>query len=372
MISAELLDIADRLTDLHTRFQEECFPDIRKLMGVAADVQKAWSGSNIGYHANVYYAGLQPRPPGAQFSSEWGMEDHWPVRGTVGDWHEFSPDDVVAEIYRRVGNPDLTNIRAESSRIAAIVLRLKSDITSCLSIAISERQDIFLTRLRDKTEESTLHNPSEVLEAILPSGSFMSRDMLALSQGLRAAPHQQVVADVTALNLPSKSAMELSQIARQAGSHLSRLERKMLRANLVGTNVVIGHGRSPAWRDLKDFVKERLGLPHDEFNRVPIAGVTNVARLGQMLNGAAVALIVMTAEDETNDGKTQARMNVVHEVGLFQGRLGFDKAVIILEEGCEEFSNIQGLGQIRFPKSNISACFEQIREVLEREEMLAV
>ena len=148
------------------------------------------------------------------------------------------------------------------------------------------------------------------------------------------------------------------------------LECKMLRANLVGTNVVIGHGRSPAWKDLKDFVKERLGLPHDE--KVPIAGVTNVARLGQMLDRAAVALIVMTAEDETNDGKTQARMNVVHEVGLFQGRLGFDKAIIILEDGCEEFSNIQGLGQIRFPKSNISACFEQIREVLEREEMLAV
>jgi predicted nucleotide-binding protein len=43
-------------------------------------------------------------------------------------------------------------------------------------------------------------------------------------------------------------------------------------------------------------------------------------------------------------------MNVVHEAGLFQGRLGFERAIILLEEGCKSFSNIEGLGQIRFPK----------------------
>jgi predicted nucleotide-binding protein len=65
-------------------------------------------------------------------------------------------------------------------------------------------------------------------------------------------------------------------------------------------------------------------------------------------------------------------MNVVHEAGLFQGKLGFTKAIILLEDGCEEFSNIQGLGQIRFPKSNIAAAYEEIRRVLEREGILTV
>ena len=63
-------------------------------------------------------------------------------------------------------------------------------------------------------------------------------------------------------------------------------------------------------------------------------------------------------------------MNVIHEAGLFQGRLGFQRAIVLLEEGCEEFSNIQGLGQIRFPAGNISAAFEEIRQVLEREEII--
>ena len=103
---------------------------------------------------------------------------------------------------------------------------------------------------------------------------------------------------------------------------------------------------------------------------VPVAGVTNIARLSEMLDAAAIALLVMTAEDEMADGEMQARMNVVHEAGLFQGRLGFARAIVLLEESCAEFSNIQGLGQIRFPKESIKAVFEEIRQVLEREGLL--
>ena len=75
----------------------------------------------------------------------------------------------------------------------------------------------------------------------------------------------------------------------------------------------------------------------------------------------------MTAEDEDSDALHRARQNVVHEVGLFQGKLGTRKAIILIEEGCQEFSNIVGLSQIRFPRGHISAVFEEIRRVLERE-----
>jgi predicted nucleotide-binding protein len=89
-----------------------------------------------------------------------------------------------------------------------------------------------------------------------------------------------------------------------------------------------------------------------------------------MLDDARIAFLILTAEDEKADGTVQARMNVIHEAGLFQGRLGFTKAIILLEEGCEEFSNINGLGQIHFPKGNIRQAFEEIRQVLEREGLL--
>lgn len=137
-----------------------------------------------------------------------------------------------------------------------------------------------------------------------------------------------------------------------------------------GHMIFIGHGRSSAWRDLRDFLMNRLDLPVDEINRVAIAGATTVERLQEMLDGARFAFLVMTAEDEDGEGKLRARQNVIHEVGLFQGRLGFKKAIVLLEHGCEEFSNITGLSQIRFDKDNIAAKFEEIRRVLEREGLI--
>lgn len=135
-------------------------------------------------------------------------------------------------------------------------------------------------------------------------------------------------------------------------------------------HIFIGHGRSNLWRDVKDFLQERLKLVCDEFNREPTAGITTIERLEMMLLLADFAFIVMTGEDEHSDGSIHARENVIHEIGLFQGKLGFKKAIILLEEGCSEFSNIHGLTQIRFPKGNILSKSEEIRRVLERESIL--
>lgn len=195
----------------------------------------------------------------------------------------------------------------------------------------------------------------------------MSRDIVALEKGPHTPPHIAVLAKALAAKSPFNSCEELRKQISRLASHVQNLENRVVREERIGTNIFIGHGQSPFWRELKDFISERLVLPCDEFNRVPVAGVTNIARLAQMLDQASFAFLVMTTEDEQADGNLHARMNVIHEVGLFQGRLGFGRAIVLLEEGCAEFSNIQGLGQIRFPEGNISAVFEQVRRVLERE-----
>lgn len=146
-----------------------------------------------------------------------------------------------------------------------------------------------------------------------------------------------------------------------------RLDASVGPVGAARQQIFFGHGASPLWRELKDFVADRLKLPWDEFNRTPVAGYTTVERLQNMLNNAAFAFLVMTAEEEHADAKLHARSNVIHEVGLFQGRLGIRKAIVLLEEDCAEFSNIVGLSQIRFPRGHISAVFEDVRGVLERE-----
>jgi predicted nucleotide-binding protein len=117
-------------------------------------------------------------------------------------------------------------------------------------------------------------------------------------------------------------------------------------------------------------IVDELALPYVEFNAVSPAGIPTVTRLTEMLKEAAFAFLVLTAEDDRADGGKQARLNVVHEAGLFQGYLGFEKAIILLEEGCEEFSNIRGLGQIRFTPGSVRSAFEDIRSVLKREKII--
>jgi predicted nucleotide-binding protein len=161
-----------------------------------------------------------------------------------------------------------------------------------------------------------------------------------------------------------------SDIARIKPASVQAPEERQSKMTATRTKVFIGHGRSPVWRELKDYLREHLQLDIEEFNSISTAGIATVDRLEEMLEVASFAFLVMTAEDEQPDGKFNPRMNVIHEAGLFQGRLGFKKAIILLEEGCEEFSNKHGLGDIRFPRGSISAKFHEIHAVLKREKIV--
>jgi predicted nucleotide-binding protein len=369
----ELLAIADRESTLSTAFDDASIKDPLDAMETAAQrVGKAWSGSWLGYQSLVYYDRLEPPPAGAHFSSEWGFENMgWIDGATTGDWREFPATQIETRISELSRNSDLEPARELVAGVAKQFENDKSEVASLLSVELSRSSDPYLESLKVELDKLRILSKALVVNTMRPSGQIMSRDSLAFTQGLRVPPHIEVLAEVYALRQPKIVCEQLSILARKAGSHIGRKSRRR-NAETTGTNVFIGHGRSLLWRELKDFVDVRLRLPWDEFNRVPVAGVTNIARLSEMLDAAAIAFLLVTGEDELKDGTMQARMNVVHEAGLFQGKLGFTKAIILLEEGCEEFSNIQGLGQIRFPKGNIQAAFEEIRRVLEREEILGV
>ena len=85
-----------------------------------------------------------------------------------------------------------------------------------------------------------------------------------------------------------------------------------------------------------------------------------------MLAKSGFAILVMTAEDETAKGTYHPRLNVVHEAALFQGKLGFERAIVLLEDDTEEFSNIAGIQQVRFAKGNIKETYGDVLATLRR------
>lgn len=356
---------ADLENLLASRDVEELERVLETVANSAEAVGRAWSGSWIGFQSRVYHEGLEPTPAGAHFSSEWGSLGRY----HTGTWKEYDFDFVQSEVLRRAGLVGLDELRPLRDRLRRVFEEKRDEALSVIHAMQSEATDEFLEEIRARIKGLELPTTSAFVRALAP-GSFYSRDSLAMSQGVQTPPHIAVQAEVAAIRSAVVGCRDLSDLTLRALSHFERLRRQGARSERVGTNVFIGHGRSAAWKDLRDFVRDRLRLPWDEFNRVPVAGVTNVARLSEMLDAAAIALIVMTAEDEQIDGKLRARENVVHEAGLFQGRLGFTRAIVLLEEGCGEFSNIHGLGQIRFPPSQISAAFEELRRVMEREGLI--
>lgn len=372
--AGHMSELASELRAIHEELQSvassldkpEFLTPLAALEESASEIGKAWSHSWLGYQARVYYAGLQPPPSGAHFSSEWGMKELY-TQGTRGDWREFPEGVIEAEIRNQAGDPDLSSAREVSGRARDLFQHKRDDVMSILRVAKDRHNDSFLENLLEETEALRVFTVVDFINYLRPSGQMISRDMIAISQGFWTPPHFVVAAEVASIKAPKAGCESLANIARRALSHLERMDKKQAQADRVGTNVFIGHGRSKEWKDLKDFIKDRMRLPWDEFNRVAVAGIPNTVRLATMLEAAAIAFLVLTAEDERADGKTQARMNVVHEAGLFQGRLGFTRAIVMLEEGCEEFSNIEGLGQIRFPKDNIKAAFHDVQLVLERE-----
>lgn len=379
---ASLIIIVDDLRDDVVRVARSCERAARsfekevaflseRLQVEIEAAQRAWSGSWIGYHARVYIEDLQPRDPDESWDSEWPPDSYSST--TRGRWKICDEDGVKAEILRRAGiaERDLAAGQEAATRVGAVFDDARAELLSSLDAVLATSDDRTLRRERDEVDGLKSHFfERDFIQDARPT-QVITRDRAAHAEGLRAPPHFQLEARRLSLLSYGLNIVTLGKHARYVEKYLEK-RLKMAGKSIARTDgkIFIGHGGSVVWRDLKDFIQDRLKLPWDEFNREPTAGMSTKERLEDMLDASSFAFLVMTAEDEHADGSRHARANVIHEVGLFQGRLGFERAIILLEDGCEEFSNIKGITEIRFPKGNVSAKFEDVRKVLEREKIL--
>jgi predicted nucleotide-binding protein len=134
--------------------------------------------------------------------------------------------------------------------------------------------------------------------------------------------------------------------------------------------VFIGHGRSKLWARLKVYLEDELNLATITYESESHVGESIVPVLEKMLEQGSFAVLVLTAEDKTSEGSKRARQNVIHEAGLFQGRLGFKKAVLLRQDGLEGLTNVDGLQYIGFSGDSIEQTFYELQRVLKREGLL--
>ena len=135
--------------------------------------------------------------------------------------------------------------------------------------------DANLAAMRSEVEAIRMVDETDILERWRSRGHVVTRDMLALNQGTRGPGHMRVLAKVAVASCPYMAAKEMSRLARRIAIHAEALGlgAAPLSNRAIPLHVFIGHGRSALWRELKDHIKDDLGLQPDEFNRVPVAGV---------------------------------------------------------------------------------------------------
>lgn len=180
-------------------------------------------------------------------------------------------------------------------------------------------------------------------------------------------PPSQTSTNDTTVKKIFKLTMQLSNLSEtDIQKEFESLKKLPQKKPSESGKIFIGHGRSKLWTQLQLFLNEELKLKTLTFEDESRTSESIINILNDFLNNSSLAILVMTAEDETAEGKSRVRQNVIHETGLFQGRLGFDKVIILKQDNIEEFSNIAGLQYIPFAGDKIEQCFYEVQRKLKK------
>ncbi|HEX4164438.1 MAG TPA: hypothetical protein VHZ55_03110 [Bryobacteraceae bacterium] len=139
-LKAELQEVSKALQLFVEEWNQPKITESLKALELhAKEVGKAWGHSWLGYQSRVYYENLEPPPPGAHFSSEWGFKQLLSIPTTSGDWTEFQEGAIEAEIKRRAGNPDISDAEKLAADGRRLFEQRQDDIVSILQA--SKRSD---------------------------------------------------------------------------------------------------------------------------------------------------------------------------------------------------------------------------------------
>lgn len=245
-LASDLKDVADRLAAAAADGDD---PVISGPVKAGADacskVERAWSGSWLGYQSRVYYADFAPPPAGARFDSEWGFLPAF-VNSTHGDWREYRYEDVIDAIEKIAGNPDLSAAQDYEKRGRAAFEDGKASVVSILTTALSIRDDPLVREALDEAKSMEPFTQSGVVRMQMPRGTLMSRDSAATSGGLVAPAHIAYRAGIVQMTDPGRRCGDLGKLAYRVADHLSRMSESDIRRRtlaVVSSSVMAAHPR---------------------------------------------------------------------------------------------------------------------------------
>lgn len=130
--------------------------------------------------------------------------------------------------------------------------------------------------------------------------------------------------------------------------------------------IVHGHDELNLLRT-KDLLRDRWELEPVVLSTKPGKGRTIIEKFEEEAQRASFAFVLLTPDDVIQKDETeysQARPNVIFELGWFYGRLGRERVCILFKQGTRIHSDLDGISRIQFKDSVIESTTEIEKELI--------
>lgn len=135
-----------------------------------------------------------------------------------------------------------------------------------------------------------------------------------------------------------------------------------------GNTVFIVHGHDELnLLRLKEMLRDRYLLEPIVLAGEAGRGRSIIEKFEDEAQRAAFAFVLLTPDDiirKNQDEYSQARPNVIFELGWFYGRLGRDRVCILFKKGTKIHSDLDGVSRIEFDSSVVDKVAEIEKELI--------
>ena len=300
------------------------------LLKAARTVGESWSGSNFGYHGELYYGDYQRPPFGERFSVEWGG-----IHGIPPNWRVRTPDEVKERIEQLAGTR-FARVESSSDQVISAAKSLQSrlliEFAPLHNLDGYRREKELLSELENLDWADKAHNRYSA--NALNSFPRMTRDSEAFMQGRILPAHTYYEAVAIQVQVSCRAVQRFWELAQRL---LKQLEAQPPQAEVAATHVAAAaelayekterkrtvflvHGRAEGAQQTVARFLEKIGLRVVILSEQPNRGRTIIEKFEQHADvGFAVALLTPDdvgglAEDPDNL-RPRSRQNVILELG---------------------------------------------------------
>ncbi len=205
----------DKYESENSDFLKQKEEELSVLSEIASELNNCWSGSWIGFHANLYFLNFE-RPPSwqYQFNSEWGS-----LNGIPDYWEEKSYDEIVSYIEGKSEGLSLNKVHVEIRPLIESIKEIQNFIVT--ELVVIQKDDLYSEEwetVKEIKEHKWGVTPSDFAAIRIPK-NFYTRDSFAAQQGVKVPPHihyeNQILSEVSKIQSIKDFIKKTKQLIRK-------------------------------------------------------------------------------------------------------------------------------------------------------------